>query len=324
MTDNRGELVAELIDLGVPDNVAKELATQPRRHLLVVGYAVCLFALIGVMFFAVFGVAYLLLAPNEATFSSIDGLKDQPILVISNIGLSILGLAFASIFGGGALLNALLLCSGNSFRTLIVSSGIRQYLDEIFGRTILRFSLREWKSYLDLHDFSLSRTKQYFRWTLLIAFVLSVLSFTLFFRESRSGVYYSEHGYTRSPILPFGDIETRQWADAESVQVGCIKTRNSERIEYEVTWPDGKTREISEGGNPIIGTWLDAMTEIDSALRNSDARFKRWSWLHHDPLHPDCVRHYREIYTSDKERQQFDRLLRVGEFPTDKPSLGAK
>lgn len=189
----------------------------------------------------------------------------------------------------------------------------------------------------DANEYLRAVTEQSNKNFLQIGFVLAALGIAIAERELTTYEIFTAEGYIATPLSPWSKEARGAWRDASSVLIGCnhVTGKNaSDNVIYEVKLPDGRSLNlagatpVSAGllnknsaiGTPFSGKFLESLEMIDSELEGGGAAFKRWRWLTRDPLHPDCLAvKRRQLTVGNYER--LTRLLRVGKFPTDDPSI---
>ncbi|GJL91977.1 hypothetical protein [Hyphococcus sp.] len=152
----------------------------------------------------------------------------------------------------------------------------------------------------------------YILWPTVILFSLAAATLE---RELHTYDYYTLEGYVEKPLFPWESEKVDYWSNASYAELGCnhVTGKNaSDDIIYDVTFQNGNSLRPSNA-LPVTGTWLDRIEQIDRVLVSEGTKFKRWSWLKRNPLHPSCMASYRKKWSSTNY-ERLESLLRVDEL----------
>lgn len=311
MTYTPEELEEKLVEAGVPKRVAEQIAAQkPSRKLYFIGAVAFIIVTCSGFFLGAFLWEPLASVIEARAIGAAQA--DGSVLYWTNFGVAPLVAIFGWIFASGA----------GTYGAFMISPRFRA---SAFAYSILDPRNRGLQRLPASRDDGSETADDYIRralgnWIRLFSWgaaVLFALAFVILDRERDTYTLYSPTGFWARPLLPWDEEVRRNWREATRVELGCnhVVGRNaSDDVIYDVVFP-GRTERISSA-TPVGVGYLDALEKIDDALRESKVEFKRWSWLSRDPMHPDCLKHWR-VRLTDEDYARLSRLLRFGELQDD-------
>ncbi len=239
---------------------------------------------------------------------------EEALLYHANFGLSLVLALFGWIFATGFIANLILLRTPRLRAAYLVFSATSSR--RAFERAIVAQSLRQVAETSDPEAYVNAWINLGNRVTMIAGVVGLAVAGVALVRDVNAHTVYTATSYIRAPFFPWGSREPRPWRDAENVEVGCnhIDGRNAaDNLIYQVHFADGADVDVALGMPLPGGDWLRNAEIIDAELRAGGARFRRWSWMERDPLHPACLNVMRRSFGQDYPK--IEQLLRIGELP---------
>lgn len=148
---------------------------------------------------------------------------------------------------------------------------------------------------------------RYGRSMALIAAPFLVIGGALALYEVGNYAIVSERGIYRD-----GSETVYLWSDIEFVEVGCNETSDSSSLIYQLHFSDGWDIDLADS-DPVGMTLLEALERADDTVLAHNKEFKLWEWLERNPMHPECLAHYRNSWPTD-EFQRLRSVLHVDEL----------
>lgn len=273
------------------------------------------FLLLGALVFAfscIFGLWSFLQDLNKYLALSTARNIEAILVDMSNFGLSMIVLMFASIFCAVIITMAISLRVAKFARLTFINSVLDSRRFKL-DRLVLGRAPRN--ENLPADQYVRAGLMRQMKFCARAAAVLGLIAVAILLCELRSHPFFSEHAYVHTPFLPWEAATSHAWNSAVSVDTACLHTSGSRGsdendIVYRVTFDDGTSVDLGRS-IAVDVPWLDAMEAIDRKIESAGAQFGVRAVKDGTPFDPPCLAAQWERFTPD-DFERAMRLIRYG------------